>query len=99
MLGKHRCLVDKHGSYVDWKNALYREYEKSGAHALIGKFHDNRASFACDQYKKLTGKPAPVVAGRRLVSKEKDKAAREVLSKFLGHSRISVAAQYVGSAQ
>lgn len=92
-------LVDRVGNYTQWKNAFYREYERSGAHGLIGKFHDNRAAYACEVYKRVTGAAAPVVAGRRLVSKELDKQARMIISRLLGHGRLDVVAQYIGSSK
>ncbi|MFY8299456.1 hypothetical protein AAEU28_11855 [Pseudoalteromonas sp. SS15] len=93
----HRALVDRVGNYAEWKNRFYREYENSGAHGVIGKYHDNRAAFACEMYKKITGSPAPVVAGKRLISRERDKDARLKISLMLGHGRIDVVSQYIGS--
>lgn len=98
VLGK-QCLVDKFGNYSAWRTKFYKEYETSGAQALIGKFHDNRAAFACDMYKKLSGADAPVVNGYRTVAKELDKDVRLEISKMLGHARIEVAASYIGSAK
>lgn len=94
-----RCLVDRVGKYTEWKNTLYREYENCGAHAAIGKFHDNRAAFACEMYQKITGSPAPVVVGHRVIPRERDKEARMQISRMLGHGRIDVVAQYIGSGK
>jgi hypothetical protein len=94
-----RCLVDRVGKYTEWKNKFYREYENCGAHGAIGKFHDNRAAFACEMYQKITGSPAPVVAGSRVISKERDKEARMQISHMLGHGRIDVIAQYIGTGK
>lgn len=93
----HRALVDKVGNYAEWKNRFYREYENSGAHGIIGKYHDNRAAFACEMYEKITGSLAPVVSGVRLISRERDKDARLKISRMLGHGRIDVVSQYIGS--
>jgi len=99
VLSGKNSLVDNAGSFTKWRSSFYKEYYQSGAYAHIGKFHDNRAAFACELYKQITGKDAPVVAGRRLVSKSIDKTAREFCSQVLGHHRIDVVASYIGSSR
>ncbi|RUR43618.1 integrase domain-containing protein [Vreelandella populi] len=85
-------------SELDWqafrKSVLYRARKtlKSGG---INKFHDLRAVYACQRYQELTGYPAPIIYGK-IVDKEKDRFARAVIAKELGHNRISVVSAYVG---
>jgi len=99
VLAGKNSLVDGAGSFTKWRSEFYREYYQSGAYAHIGKFHDNRAAFACEIYKQITGKDAPVVAGQRLVDKGIDKNAREISTQILGHHRIDVVASYIGSSR
>ncbi|GAB4301482.1 MAG: hypothetical protein Kow0096_22360 [Thiohalomonadaceae bacterium] len=65
----------------------------------LGTVHDQRAAYACERYMEITGHQAPVVSGRRYASKETDRNARETISKELGHKRIEVVAEYVGSSR
>ena len=60
---------------------------------------ENAIIYACKRYRQLTGAAAPAVAGRRDVDKTTDRAARQVISRELGHGRIDVVAAYVGSAR
>ncbi|WP_371188873.1 integrase domain-containing protein [Thalassotalea maritima] len=99
VVGKDHCLVDKVGKLTTWRNQLYKEYRDSGAQALLGKFHDNRAAFACEVYKQLTSKDAPVVYGKRMADKQSDLMARKHCSQLLGHNRVDVMASYIGSAK
>lgn len=62
----------------------------------INRFHDLRADYAIFRYKKLTGIDAPRNTLER-ASKEKDTAAREIISHELGHSRTNILNSYVGS--
>lgn len=65
----------------------------------LGTIHDQRAAYACARYKEITGQDAPVVAGRRLVGKKSDREAREIITQELGHGRVDVVAEYVGSSR
>lgn len=65
----------------------------------LGTRHDLRAAYACERYHYWSGEPAPCVAGERRASKVEDRAARLMIAEELGHSRMDVAAQYVGSAR
>jgi hypothetical protein len=60
--------------------------------------HDLRAAYACERYQQLTGYAAPCVAGKREATKEQDRQARETITQELGHGRIGVVSEYVGSA-
>ena len=85
-------------SELDWQ--IFRQFVlyiarktlKSGG---INKFHDLRAGYACRRYQEITGSLAPVISGK-IVDKEKDRLARAVISKELGHNRISVVSAYIG---
>ncbi|GAB4355652.1 MAG: hypothetical protein Kow0060_07760 [Methylohalobius crimeensis] len=47
----------------------------------------------------LTGREAPVVAGRRTAGKDADRQARQVIAYELGHGRTDVTVAYLGSAK
>ena len=59
--------------------------------------HELRAAYACERYQKITGSPAPIIAGGRQASKKDDLKARETIALELGHGRPDVLAAYVGS--
>ncbi|MEQ9725972.1 integrase domain-containing protein [Pseudomonas sp. WHRI 8822A] len=66
----------------------------------IRGYHELRAAFACDRYKELVGLPAPVFPRPDTTDKpdrEKVRAARQVISRELGHERLEVVNAYVGS--
>lgn len=62
-------------------------------------YHDSRAAYACQRYFEITHSPAPVVAGKRLASKENDRKARTIISAELGHNRLDVLNSYIGSSR
>ncbi len=64
-----------------------------------GHIHDLRAAYACERYQQLTGYPAPVIAGARQADKRSDEAARRQIAHELGHNRINVTAEYLGSSR
>ena len=59
--------------------------------------HDLRAAFSCDQYKRLTGQPAPVISDLSQLEKRQDRQARQEIAYMLGHHRGDVMAAYLGS--
>jgi hypothetical protein len=94
-----RNLVPQQMSFRQWRNHAYGVWQTvAQAHGLAG-FHSLRAAYACERYRRLTGSPAPAVAGQRRASRALDRAARERIAYELGHGRADVAAAYVGSAR
>jgi len=62
--------------------------------------HELRAAFACDRYKSLVGTAAPVFPyPERADIQDRDtvRAARQVISRELGHERLEVTNSYLGS--
>lgn len=93
-------VIPSHWNYVKWKCYAYRHMPKLAASLRIAqRFHDLRASYACVRYKEITGVDAPTIAGYRLASKELDGAARELISRELGHCRAQICVSYIGSAR
>jgi len=68
-------------------------------HGIKGP-HELRAAFACDRYKVLVGTAAPVFPSpERADIQDRDavRAARQIISRELGHERLEVTNSYVGS--
>jgi Integrase len=96
--GNARNLIPSGQTFKVWRNHAYGIWRlRAKGHGLIG-FHDLRAAYACERYEALTGKPAPVVAGCVLTARDKDRAARQVIARELGHGRIDVLVAYIGKA-
>ncbi len=63
-------------------------------------FHELRAAFACDRYEDLVGTAAPVFPRPETMDipdREAIRAARQIISRELGHERLEVTNAYVGS--
>jgi len=98
--GKARSMIPADKSWKQWMEGDLRKgrealAERSGARG----YHDLRATYACARYEALTGRRAPVVAGRREVDKTTDRAARMQIAHELGHGRTDVVVSYIGSAR
>lgn len=94
-------------SYAEFRAALYSEVGKAGV-----KQHGLRHAYAQERYAEVSGVKAPVVAGvehkahRAYIAKELgvslaearaiDIAARETVSKELGHGRLEITNAYLG---
>ena len=77
-------------------------YERRTKGAGLERMHRLRHAYATRRYEEITGWKPPAAGGppRRTlkgVRKRLDRVARARISRELGHSRISVVAQYVGS--
>jgi len=105
---KQRALLDECKELVG-KNALIpadkkyveqlRVYEYQTAKVGLHKMHGLRHKYAQERYTELTGNKAPAVGGIRpkgQMEREKDKAARLVISRELGHEREEITAVYLG---
>lgn len=97
--GGSRNLIPENLSFKQWKQHAYFMFSKHKEEDGLKGFHDLRAAYACERYKEITGKSAPVVTGHRLVDKQTDVKAREIISLELGHSRIDITAAYLGSSK
>lgn len=89
---RYAQLAIKRGGEITQARATLKQ------HGLPG-YHDARAAYACERYEKITGCPAPAVAGQRLAPKALDRQARETISAELGHGRSDVLVSYVGSSR
>lgn len=94
-----RNLIPVNRSWVQFNHHLHAVTAPVLARYSLTGIHDGRAAYACERYQALTGHPAPVVAGHRAASKAADRQARRILAQELGHHRIEVLTEYVGSSR
>jgi hypothetical protein len=97
--GHARNLTPPDQTFKQWHDHLAYVWERFAKPLELGKPHDNRAAYACERYRQITGTEAPVIAGRRIASQAADRAARETIARELGHSRTSVVQAYIGAAR
>ena len=76
-------------------------YENQTAAAGLEKLHGLRHAYAQQRYKEITGWAAPATGGPSSddlsdEDKKKDKAAREQISRELGHGRAQIVVVYLG---
>lgn len=93
---KHGSLIPEGKTYKAHLSAWERETSQIG----VGNTHGLRHSYAQNRYKEITGWDAPAVAGIRVLSadeKSKDYEARLIITEELGHSRLNVTNNYLGS--
>lgn len=96
--GDHYSMVPAEQSWKEWREGGLRDGREAIQEALGGHgYHDLRAAYACERYEDLTGRDAPVVSGERVSDRDADRDARETIAGELGHGRIDVVAEYVGS--
>jgi len=97
--GDGRNLIPQGNNYAQWRDHAYHAWSQVARDNELKGFHDLRAAYACERYEQMTGSPAPVIAGERLVDKAIDQSARETISSELGHGRVDVVSAYVGSGR
>jgi hypothetical protein len=97
--GHARNLTPPDQTFKQWHDHLSYVWERFTTPLGLGKPHDNRAAYACERYRQLTGVDAPIIAGRRIAARAADRAARETIARELGHSRTSIVAAYIGTAR
>ena len=103
---KGRNLVGEGRSYIQWFGWAHREWRaKSGSVGMSSKFHDLRASYACERLEFLTGEKAPCAErpGASLTvlpenERLSDADARSLIAVEMGHNRADVLASYCGRA-
>lgn len=81
-----------------WSNYCYRTWRYyAGQIGIDNRFKELRTGFACRLYSSVTGAPAPVLAGGRVVDRDLDRVARLLIATELGHCREQIAGAYVGT--
>ena len=96
-LAKGGALIPTTKNYEEQKNRYERQIRTAG----IKNPHGLRHAYAQRRYEELTGWKAPVAGGPASKSlsieqRARDKGAREMISRELGHSREEVSKVYLG---
>lgn len=92
-----RSMIPAEISWAQWRHGGLRDgREVLQCHGIMG-YHDLRAAYACARYEALTGQPAPVCRVPSGSVEVDDLAARQTISRELGHDRVAVVAAYIGS--
>jgi hypothetical protein len=78
-----------------------RTYERSTVRAGLDKNHGLRHHYAQARYEQIAGWPCPAAGGPSRQSlapeqRERDREARQQVSRELGHDRLAVVAVYCG---
>ncbi len=86
---------------LNYVGQLHR-YERQLRNVGLTKLHGLRHAYAQNRYEEMTGWKAPVAGGpaaKSLAQDQRalDKTARAVISRELGHNRVSVSAVYLGT--
>jgi integrase len=94
--GSDRSLIPRDQSWKEWREGSLRDAREIVQSHTGGGLHDLRAAYACERYEALTGHPAPVAGGSG-VDREADREARAIIAEELGHGRIDVTNEYLGT--
>jgi site-specific recombinase XerD len=95
---KYQSLIPSHKNFKQQRD----HYDKTIQRAGFKNLHGLRHAYAQQRYLELTGFAAPIAGGpsrKSLTPEQKalDKQARFIITKLLGHSRVSVVRNYCGS--
>jgi integrase len=100
VVGPADNLIPIDWTFKKWQGYCYRTWRKYASQIGIdNRFKELRAGFACRVYQDVTGAPAPVLAGGRVVDRELDRVARMLVSTELGHGREQIAGAYIGTTR
>ncbi|MCC8555238.1 integrase domain-containing protein [Xanthomonas hortorum pv. vitians] len=102
LLAAHRLattgsLIPPHKTYIQQRHVYDGQCKAAG----LSHMHGLRHQYAQSRYETLTGWPAPAAGGppvRTLsdTQRTQDTAARQIISRELGHERLQVTAVYLG---
>lgn len=94
--GKDRSLMPFETNWKSWREKELRKGRELLNPYGIKGFHEFRAAYAASRYKDITGWKAPANGGR-ILDKQVDIDARKKIAEELGHGRIDVVSEYIGS--
>lgn len=94
--GSGRSVMAEEHNWKTWRSTELRRARNVVREQTGGSLHDLRASYACERYEALVQHPAPCT-GAPIQDKQLDKQARLQIALELGHGRIEVVSEYVGS--
>jgi integrase len=91
-------LIPRTKTFYQWNNHVHRIYRiYRDTQSLTGGPHELRTSYACDRYREISGRDAPVITSAR--NESCDREARLTIALELGHRRASVVSAYIGAAK
>jgi integrase len=96
-LARSGSLIPAHLTYIQQRNIYDGQCQAAG----LSRMHGLRHAYAQTRYEILTGWKAPAAGGpsvRELSPEQRieDRRARQIISRELGHERLSVTAIYLG---
>lgn len=94
--GQARSLVPAGQTWASWEAGGLREAREALQGQGISRIHELRSAYAVDRYREETKGHLPRMMGGK-ASRAADRAARLVIARELGHSRIAVTVSYLGS--
>jgi integrase len=84
-------------NYRDFLQGCVRPARKFLKYHGLKGFHELRAAYACERYKQITLRPAPINSENNFhLEKNQDREARKIISYELGHRRTDVVSSYIG---
>ncbi len=91
-------MIPKDTNYKQW----VKTYENTTREVGLGHTHGLRHAYAQDRYEQLTGRKSPAVEGSKRnglgdQDREQDEQARLIIARELGHDRVEITANYLGS--
>jgi len=93
---KGRSLMPVQANWKSWREKDLRKGRELFHPYGIKGFHEFRAAYAACRYKEITGWKAPANGGK-ILDKQVDIDARKKIGEELGHGRIDVVSEYIGS--
>ncbi|HKJ84204.1 MAG TPA: integrase domain-containing protein [Mariprofundaceae bacterium] len=93
--GSGDSLIPENMNWKKWNNNELSKGRKVLRYLNIYGYRELRSAYAAEKYFSITNQPAPCNGGR-IVDKDLDKHARQVIAKELGHGRIDVVSSYIG---
>ncbi len=90
-------LIPAHKTYIQQRHVYDGQCKAAG----LSHMHGLRHRYAQERYEALTGWKAPAAGGPTsralsVTQQVQDKAARQIISRELGHERIQITAVYLG---
>lgn len=93
--GQARSLVPVAQTWAQWRAGGLRAAREALQTQGIRRIHELRSAYAVDRYRQETGHLPRMMGGQ--ANRTADRAARLVVARELGHSRIAITVSYLGS--
>ncbi|WP_280570592.1 integrase domain-containing protein [Chromohalobacter sp. 296-RDG] len=90
-----RSLIPANQTWAQWEETSLRQTRETLQEHSISRIHELRAAYAVERYQAETGHLPRMMNGK--ASRTEDRAARLVVARELGHSRIAITVSYLGT--